>query len=1298
MIADRTRLRHRLDAMLRGARAGPNREGLDAIAAEIERSAARRQARAGTRPQVTYPSDLPVVARRDEIAAAIQQHQVIVLCGQTGSGKTTQLPKICLELGRGEAGAIGHTQPRRIAARSVAARIAEEIGTPLGSAVGYKVRFGDKTGPNTLVKVMTDGILLAETQQDRLFEHYDTLIIDEAHERSLNIDFLLGYVRQILPRRPDLKVIITSATIDPERFARHFAIGGRPAPIIEVSGRTYPVEVHYRPCPEEDRDRRDMEAEIVASVDELARLDPPGTPGDILVFLSGEREIREAAEALRQHHPPGTEIVPLFARLSAAEQNRVFQSHRGRRIVLATNVAETSLTVPGIRYVIDTGLARISRYTARSKIQRLPIEPISRASAQQRAGRCGRTSPGVCIRLYSEAEFLERPEFTDPEILRTNLASVILQMKALRLGDVEDFPFIEPPDTRMVRDGYETLHELGAVDDRRNLTRLGAQLARLPVDPRIGRMILAADAEGCMSEVLIIASALCVQDPRERPMDKQDAADAAHERFRDESSDFLGFVKLWEAYHERARHLSQSKLRKWCAESFISFMRMREWHDVHQQLHAQLSEMGYRENRDPAGYDEVHRAILSGLLSSVGCKADAFEYRAPRGAKFSIFPGSGLFKSGPKWIMASELVQTSRLYARTCAKVQPLWIEKLASHLVERTYSEPFWREDVREAGAYERVTLFGLELAAKRLIAYGPIDPVASRDLFIHHVLVEPLLSAQPSGPVEQGRRSPGRGAGAPDPPFVRHNRAIIAEVRALEAKGRSPGILVEAQTLHAFFAERLGADVWSPASFDRWRRQAERSSPSVLFLAREQVMSHAPAELTPERFPDAIQVGAASLPLEYRFDPGGPADGLTLTVPVEAVGGIDPARAEWLVPGMAVDKIVELVRALPKAYRRNFGPAAPFAERVLASGSFGEGDLRGAIAAQIERETGVKVPASAWDEARLPPHLSMNFRVVDGAGRPVAMARELPRLRGELGQEIDRRLSELTSSPWIRSGLTDWDFGELPLRVEVSIRGHRLLAHPALVEQGDAAGLRLFALPDAANQAMPAGLRRLFMARCKSDLEYHTRRLPSLERLAVLYATIGRAPDLRRDVIALITERAFLAEGAEIRSRAAFDARAAAGIKRLSGVISEVTDLLTETLTTYQHLAARLIQRHPEAWAPSIADMREQVSRLVYPGFIVATPWAWLRHLPRYLHAAERRLDKLASALPRDLKLLGQVRPLWLAYLKRKAEPSAAGTALDHYRWMLEEYRVSLFAQDLRTAVPVSERRLEELWLATK
>jgi len=823
------------------------------LEADITSSQARCRARQRALPRPEFPGDLPIVEHRRNIADAIARHQVIVVCGETGSGKSTQLPKMCLEAGRGAAGLIGHTQPRRIAARSIAARIARELGTPLGDVVGYKVRFSDRTRPDAFIKVMTDGILLAETQGDRSLSRYDTIIIDEAHERSLNVDFLLGYLRQLLPRRPELKLIITSATIDPQRFSEHFD----GAPIIEVSGRAHPVDVRYRPLQSGDPDEldRDMRQGILAGVDEIASVGR----GDVLVFLSGERDIRETAEALRKHHPPNTEILPLYARLSAAEQNRVFEPHPGRRIILATNVAETSLTVPGIRGVVDPGLARMSRYSARSKVQRLPIEPISQASARQRAGRCGRLGPGVCIRLYSEDDYAGREAFTQPEILRTNLASVILQMKALNLGDVAAFPFIDPPRRGMIRDGYETLRELGAFDEKDRLTDIGRRLARLPIDPRIGRMILAADAEGCLAEVLIIGAALSVQDPRERPMDQSDAADEAHGRFVDERSDFLTFLRLWQAYHEQKRHLSWSKLRRWCHEHFLSFLRMREWHDVHQQLRILVTQGGMCPNDEPADEERIHRAILSGLLSSIARRGERHEYDAARGSGYYIFPGSVLFRKTPPWVMAAEIVQTTRRYARCVASVRPQWIERVGGHLVKCEYSEPHWHRASAQVMAFERVTLFGLEIVARRRVPYGPIEPDAAREMFIHHALVE--------------------GEYKSDAPFLEHNRRLIEEIRDIEARRRKRDVLVDAQARHAFYDKRLGPQIFSGRSLEHWRVGAEADNPDLLFMTRHDLMLPGAEAADREQFPDELVLGTLRLPLEYRLEPGGEDDGVTVT-----------------------------------------------------------------------------------------------------------------------------------------------------------------------------------------------------------------------------------------------------------------------------------------------------------------------------------------------------------------------------------------------------------------------------------
>ncbi|MGM0595372.1 MAG: ATP-dependent RNA helicase HrpA, partial [Pseudomonadota bacterium] len=916
------RLRKRLHGLKRRAGSGkPIDRGLAEVAQALEKSRLRCEQRRAAMPVPEYPEELPVSARRAAIAAAIEEHQVVVVAGETGSGKTTQLPKICLDLGRGVAGTIGHTQPRRIAARSVANRIAEELHTELGQLVGFKIRFSEKSGGNSLIKLMTDGILLAEIQSDPLLEQYDTIIIDEAHERSLNIDFLLGYLKRLLPKRPDLKVIITSATINTERFAEFFD----GAPVVEVSGRTYPVEVRYRPLLDEEDDKKEADPQqgILDAVDELARLDPLG---DILIFLPGERDIREAADALHKHRMRDTEVVPLFSRLSAAEQDKVFRPHRGRRIVLATNVAETSLTVPGIRFVIDTGMARISRYSHRTKVQRLPIEPVSRASANQRAGRCGRVSEGTCIRLYSEEDFLARPEYTDPEIRRTNLASVILQMMLLGLGDIEAFPFIDPPDRRFITDGFRLLHELGAVDRQNRITKAGRMLARLPVDPRIGRMLLAAEREKSLHEVLIIASALTIQDPRERPLDAQQAADEKHKRFVDEKSDFIAYLNLWDYYHEQARHLSHNKLRKLCRKEFINYLRMREWHDIHGQLLSQVRNLDLTPNKSEADYDAIHRALLAGLLSNIAHKDEReqkgpppkkqrrkplVEYLGARNIKLAIFPGSSQAKRAPKWIMAAELVETSRLFARDVAQIDPAWIEPLAGELVKRTYLEPHWEKRAGQVAAFEQVTLFGLLIIPRRKVNYGPIDPPLSRELFIRHGLVEGELRC--------------------DAPFFRHNRELLEEVALLEAKSRRRDILVDEETLFAFYDERVPENIYSAKGFDKWRKQLEREDPKRLFLQREDLMQHEAEGVTERDFPPTFDYQGMSLPLHYHFEPGHPADGVTVELPLAALGQLKPEPFEWLVPGLIEEKLIALIKTLPKAQRRNYVPAVNFAEAAL-------------------------------------------------------------------------------------------------------------------------------------------------------------------------------------------------------------------------------------------------------------------------------------------------------------------------------------------------------------------------------
>jgi len=1238
-------------------------------ALEVAEQAAERR-RAGL-PRPEYPADLPVVGKREEILAAIAAHQVVVICGATGSGKSTQLPKLCLELGRGVNGWIGHTQPRRLAARTLANRIAAELNTEVGGAVGYKVRFTDQVGPDSYVKLLTDGMLLAEIQGDRLLEGYDTIIIDEAHERSLNIDFLLGYLKQLLPRRPDLKVIVTSATIDPEQFSRHFD----GAPIIEVSGRTYPVEVRYRPLRDEDDDgdERTQRAAILDAVDELAA----DGPGDVLVFLSGEREIRETAEALRKHHPQNTEILPLYARLSAAEQAQVFTPGKRRRIVLATNVAETSVTVPGIRYVVDTGLARISRYSYRTKVQRLPIEPISQASANQRSGRCGRTAPGICIRLYSEADFQARPEFTDPEILRTNLAAVILQMRGLGLGEIEDFPFIDPPDSRFISDGYKLLLELGAVDKHRQLTDLGRQLARLPVDPRIARILLQANREGCLREALAIGAVLSIQDPRERPLEAAQAADQAQSAFRDERSDFIGYLKLWDAYHEQAKHLSGRKLAQWCRDHFLSPARMREWVDIHRQLNELVKGMGLSMNSEPAEYAPLHKALLSGFLSNIATKAEGSEYLGPRGIKLHIFPGSGTFKSRPKWIMAAELVETQRLYARDVAMVEPEWIEALAQHLLSRAYFEPHWEQRPAQVAAYQTTSLYGLVLSARRKVNFGPIDPVQSREIFIR------------DGLVRGGLRTRGG--------FFEHNRRLIEEIETLEAKSRRRDVLADEQAQYAFYDARIPDTVYSGASFERWREQAERQTPRLLYMRREDLMQHEASAVTGDEFPDRLAVLGLELPLEYHFEPGHELDGVTVVVPLPALNQLTPEPFDWLIPGLRREKIIALIKALPKALRRHFVPAPDYAHAVMQAVTPFDGSLQEAVRRELKRMTAVEIPIDAWDAVELPPHLQMNFKVVDPKGKILAMGRDLRLLQQRLGGQASQQFESARQQRWERAEVRRWDFGELPESIEFEQNRVRLRGYPAVIDQQSSVRLALVDSPSEAALLTRAGIRRLFMLELPQQTRYLKRNLPNLDRMCLLYRQVGSCDELQQDLLAAAVEATFLADGELPRDEAAFRQRLEAGRAGLVETANELSEKTHKILGIYHEVCKQLKEPVALANVDSVRDVREQLDHLIYPGFVCATPRNRLEHLPRYLQAMSRRLHKLAADPGRDRGLLRQIRPLWEQYLARAEQhrkKNIVDPALDEYRWLLEEFRVSLFAQELRTAVAVSEKRLRQQW----
>ncbi|EIC20847.1 ATP-dependent RNA helicase HrpA [Thiorhodovibrio frisius] len=1308
LLRDRHRLRRRLKSLLGRDSRPPEESAL----ADLKQCIARSQALVEQRRQlcpavIHYPPELPVSERREEVAALIEQHQVIVLCGETGSGKSTQLPKICLELGRGLFGRIGHTQPRRIAARSLASRVGAELDTELGGLVGYKVRFHDRVRPESRIKLLTDGMLLAEIQQDRWLNEYDTLIIDEAHERSLNIDFLLGVLKQLLPKRPELKVIVTSATIDPQRFARHFADRhGQPAPIIEISGRTYPVETRYRPPAEEHAGERDeaMQTAISEAVAELAR----EGRGDVLVFLSGEREIRETAETLRKHHPPATEILPLYARQGPAEQARVFQPHGARRVVLATNVAETSLTVPGIHYVIDPGFARISRYSYRTKVQRLPVERISQASANQRQGRCGRIANGICIRLYDEDAFQARAEFTEPEIQRTNLAAVILQMKLLGFGAIEGFPFIDAPDSRLIKDGYRTLEELAALDAEGQLTPLGKQLARLPVDPRIGRLLLAGAEHHCLRELLIIAAALSVQDPRERPLEKQQAADEVHATFRHEDSDFLAFVNLWNFLESERRKLSRRKFQNLCRLHFLSWTRVQEWRDIHAQLREQLTEMGLVPKLEPVNrpadgsYEEIHRALLTGLLSNIGVKDEQREYLGARNSRFYIHPGSGLAsrlqrgsqpqaenQKAPKWILVAERVETTRHYGRTVAKIQPAWIEAAGAHLIQRSYFEPHWQARAGQVAAFEKVTLYGLTLVPKRRINYGPNNPTEAREIFLRFALTEGDFDTRA--------------------PFWRHNAELIDYVRHLEAKSRRHDILVDDEAIYAFYDQRVPSGIYSKPQFEQWLRRALKKQPKLLHMSMQDVMhpdyNREAVGIIAEAFPDALRVGATELPLEYHFDPGNQADGVTLVLPLPLINQLAPEQLEWLVPGLLEERITALLRGLPKPIRKALVPIPDTAAKIAAGLSPSERPLIQALNEEIKSLTSQIIPEDAWDESVIPEHLRMKVRLIDQDGRAVASGEDLIALKRQYGQAGGARFAEIPSAGLEREGLTRWDFGDLPAQIDLTRGGIRLRGYPALVDEGKTVAVRVLDSEASAAQAMRAGLRRLIMLQLATDMRALRRQLPGLDRMRLQYAkapvdaTSRRAQpaDLADELIALILDLAFLEDQPTPYSQSAFEQCLTAGKPRLFPTANEVCALAAEILGNYQSLRKQLGGITQINWLEAVSDMREQLDALVFKGFLQQMPFGQLKQYPRYLKAIGQRAEKLFHAGGRDRALMVEIRPLLEQWGERQTAADKAGRAdprLAEIRWMLEELRVSFFAQQLGTAYPVSVKRVKARW----
>lgn len=1281
----------RIRQALARSRGKPDARTLDKVNQWLARGREAFEHRCALQPHIEYPTDLPVSEHAVAIQKLIEEHPVVIVAGETGSGKTTQLPKICLDAGRGRRGLIGHTQPRRLAARNVASRLAEELRTRVGELVGYQVRFTDQTSEDSLLKVMTDGILLAEIQRDRFLDRYDTIIIDEAHERSLNIDFLLGYLKQLLPKRPDLRVVITSATIEVERFSEFFD----KAPVVEVSGRTYPVEVCYRPL----TGREDGEPEggddsawapaIVDCLDEIGQYErrEGKPPGDVLVFMPGEREIRQTSKALRKaaEQDPAlrhTEVLPLYARLSTAEQQRVFQSHPGRRIVLSTNVAETSLTVPGIRYVIDSGLARISRYSVRSKIQRLPIEAISQASANQRKGRCGRVAPGICYRLYEESDFLGRPEFTDPEIRRTNLASVILQMALLGLGEIRRFPFLDGPDQRQVNDGFKLLEELGAVDDRRRLTSLGRSMARLPVDPRLARMLIGAGEFNALTEVQIIAAGLSVQDPRERPADRQQASDQSHAEYADKVSDFSTLINLWNLFENQRQELSQNQLRKWCQKRFLNYMRMREWRDVHRQLVLMAREQSLVQNREPAGYDSLHKALLTGLLGQVAVKEEKREYLGTRNRKLMIFPGSSVAKAAPKWLMAAEIVETSRVFARTVAQIDVGWIEPLARHLVKRNYFEPHWEQKRAQVVGYERTTLYGLELVARRRVNYSEIDPPLCRELFIRRALVEGEYASKAS--------------------FLAHNQKLIEDVEKLEEKTRRRDILIDEEGLFQFYNERIPDDIVSGRHFETWWRKLDEQALKALYLTEADVVQRPLAADTARNFPDQLEWQGISYRLDYYFEPGEQADGVTITVPLMALKQIPVHRLGWLVPGLLREKCIHLVRSLPKSIRKNFVPVPDFVDAALENLTPSNEPLVQKLGEQLTRMTGARIEYDQWREDELPPHLRMNVRLVDRKGSVVEESRDLIALLEKYEDAAQQALSaqaETTerSSKAVPAEGRSWQFEALPESAETDQGGVQVTVYPALEDLGQSVRLTRKLDPHAAAALHRRGLARLLLNRLEDNLSGVDRKLPHFKASALLFAPLGKARDLLDDLLLAAVQGHFLESGPMPRDEAA-----------LNAVFDKHRGDFYDALLAWDRLANDIITRHHNvmkalkgkiniAMAQSLADLKFQLGQLVYPGFLAETPAGALRNVPRYLDAAEIRREKMPREMGREREFLHDFQPRWERYAEKRVQLERQGVrdeALEHYRWMLEEYRVSFFAQQLGTEFTVSLKRLDRQW----
>ncbi|WP_411118287.1 ATP-dependent RNA helicase HrpA [Vibrio vulnificus] len=1272
LIKDRFRLSKRIAGASKINKESARNAVFDEIALDIAKSMMEVEQRSRHQPKIEYPEILPVSQKKDDIADAIAHHQVVIVAGETGSGKTTQLPKICAELGRGKFGLIGHTQPRRLAARSVANRIAEEMETQLGDFVGYKVRFNDQISENTQIKLMTDGILLAEIQHDRFLNQYDTIIIDEAHERSLNIDFILGYLKELLPRRPDLKVIITSATIDPERFSNHF--GG--APIIEVSGRTYPVETRYRPLGGETEDDRDQLEGIFDAVDELC---DEGL-GDILIFMNGEREIRDTADALAKRKLKDTEIVPLYARLSAGEQNKIFQPHTGRRIVLATNVAETSLTVPGIKYVIDPGTARISRYSYRTKVQRLPIEPVSQASANQRKGRCGRVQEGICIRLYSEDDFNSRPEFTDPEILRTNLASVILQMTALGLGDIEAFPFVEAPDKRNILDGVRLLEELGAInsnakDPKKRLTAVGKQLARLPIDPRLARMVLEAPRLGCLKEVMIIAAALSIQDPRERPSDKQQSADDKHRRFYHEDSDFLTFVNLWNHIQKQQKALSGNQFRRQCKDDYLNYLRVREWQDVYFQIHQSMREMEFKLNSEPGSYDAVHSAILTGLLSHIGMKdQEKNEYHGARNARFHIFPGSGLFKKQPKWVMSAELVETSKLWGRIIAKIQPEWVEPLAKHLIKRSHSEPHWSKKQAAVMAYEKVMLYGIPIVPKRLVNYGNIDASVSREIFIRSALVEGDWETKHA--------------------FFKQNRKLLLEVEELEHKSRRRDILVDDEELFQFYDQRVGTEVVSGRHFDTWWKQASKKEPELLNFEKEMLFKGDASHVTDLDYPNFWHQNGLKLKLSYQFEPGDDSDGVTVHIPLPILNQIDPAGFDWQIPGLRHELVVSLIKSLPKTLRKNFVPAPNYADAFLSRVTAMEMPLLDALEKELRRMTGATVLREDWKLDQVPDHLKVTFRAVDERNRKLKEHKDLHELKESLKEKVQETLSKVADDDIEQQGLHTWSFGELPQVYQQKRGGYQVKAFPALVDNKDSVEIKLYETEQEQISAMQAGQRRLILLNVPSPIKYLHANLPNKSKLGLYFNPYGKVLDLIDDCIACGVDKLIEEQGGLVWEPEKFEALKEHVRAELGDTVVDIAKQVETILTTAFNINKKLKGKIDFTMAFALSDIKAQIEGLIFKGFATECGWKRLPDILRYMKAIERRMEKLPIDPNKDrlhtLKIESVVKD-YKELLNKIPKGLAVPENVKEIRWMIEELRVSFFAQQLGTPYPVSDKRVK-------